>query len=331
MSDRSADTTQPPELTGVDASALTAASLDGVVATGFAMTALTQLRPHEENVKIYGDRESVADLTKSIGRYGIHDPLVITADKRVISGHRRFRAAKELGLEQVPVRVFASTDKMEILNALLEYNRHRIKSKVQLAAEANLQMRIEKEFATRRKAAAAGKSVVEKLPPQPAGKSRDAVGKKLGISGRSAAKAAKVSEAITTLRTAGKIDDANDVEEALNKGFDTGLNAAIAKGAIDKPKAKSKSAALERVGNDRSKAEVAEPVMNSADERQGRPPEPVPQTPSMEEECESAMTMTDTVITFLRSPAARGLTPQQKKDWGKIFNQLEACRTTLGL
>ena len=62
-----------------------------------------------ENDLLY-DRFGIAnaddrELTISIRDNGIQEPLVVSADSVLLSGHRRFAAAKYLGLKAVPVRV----------------------------------------------------------------------------------------------------------------------------------------------------------------------------------------------------------------------------------
>ncbi len=291
-----------------------------------------QIRPHEENVKIYGDKESIQDLVKSIELIGIVDPIVITKDGRIISGHRRYRAAKELDLTDVPVRVFESDDELEIKRALLEHNRQRIKSKAQIAAEASLHMKIEKELAARRKAAA-GNGVVETLPPGKKGKARDLAGKAMGISGRSADKAAKAHEASTALRAQGKTEDADEIDAALDKkGYDAGYQKAVEKGAIQKPKTKDKAAApkakITLLPEQSPGAGAKKPSEPS--ETPPAPPEP-PAPASKVFDSDMALKKADEVLTFLRSDAAGTLTLPQERDWREIFEQIDEARKDIGL
>ena len=43
-------------------------------------------------------------VAESIKQYGFLVPLVISADYEIITGHTRFKAAKKLGLNSVPLR-----------------------------------------------------------------------------------------------------------------------------------------------------------------------------------------------------------------------------------
>lgn len=297
------------------------------------MRAVAQLRPHDENAKIYGDKESVDDLCTSISRNntGVLEALLITEDGRVISGHRRYRAALKLGLMEVPVRIFESEDEIEILNALLEHNRHRIKTKSQIANEAGLRLRIEKERAAQAKNGATGTG--EKLPPRKNGKARDAAGKAVGISGRSADKAAKAADAVVKLRAEGKADAADTVEAALNKGYDTGYKAAVASGAIPQPKARRKPS-VKKEALDETPVPIPPPSDRKSIEEKvsGLPAAtaqlPPPPTITARLDSDQALTFADHAVTFLRE--CEMLTPEQQRAWGKLIDQLNRYRKSLG-
>lgn len=62
------------------------------------------LRPWDKNPR-KNDGEPVARVAKSIQRFGFSSPIVARlADHRIIAGHTRWKAAKKLGMETVPVR-----------------------------------------------------------------------------------------------------------------------------------------------------------------------------------------------------------------------------------
>jgi len=98
-----------------------------------------------ENESIY-DNFGIAHaddwaLVESIKADGIHEPLVITADWVLLSGHRRLAAAIYLGRSTVPVRVkddviFADLDKQERVKLLRLYNQQREKSASEKIREA---------------------------------------------------------------------------------------------------------------------------------------------------------------------------------------------------
>lgn len=66
---------------------------------------LSVLRPHPRNDEFFSDveGEEFSRLKQSIQELGILTPLRVAKDMTIISGHQRYRAAKELDLEDVPV------------------------------------------------------------------------------------------------------------------------------------------------------------------------------------------------------------------------------------
>jgi hypothetical protein len=97
---------------------------------------VNQIKVANENNYLY-DRFAIANhddqaLYQSIKEVGIQEPLVITLDNYLLSGHRRISCARRLGHETVPVRIidktFESLDKPERLALLRLYNQQRDKS-----------------------------------------------------------------------------------------------------------------------------------------------------------------------------------------------------------
>jgi ABC-type transport system involved in cytochrome c biogenesis ATPase subunit len=95
-----------------------------------------QIKIASENDYLY-DRFSIANhddqaLYKSIKEVGIQEPLVITLDNYLLSGHRRISCAKRLGHETVPVRIidktFEALNKSDRLALLRLFNQQRDKS-----------------------------------------------------------------------------------------------------------------------------------------------------------------------------------------------------------
>src|SRR5262245_49865390 len=92
-----------------------------------------EIHPSPENDRLYKpvdpkDPEIVA-MAASIKQHGLREPIVITLDNYILSGHRRFVAAKLAGLRTVPCRVdpIRRTDDQFVI-LLREYNRQRDKS-----------------------------------------------------------------------------------------------------------------------------------------------------------------------------------------------------------
>jgi hypothetical protein len=94
---------------------------------------LASLRPSPENEQLYrpvsADDLDVQALADSIRAHGLKEPLVVTQDGYILSGHRRYVACQLAGLKAVPCRVEAvRRGDPEFLTLLREYNRQRVKS-----------------------------------------------------------------------------------------------------------------------------------------------------------------------------------------------------------
>jgi ParB-like nuclease domain len=96
---------------------------------------ISDIRPSPENDRIYrpirGDDPAIVRLSESIREYGVLEPLIVTADGYIVSGHRRFAGAKVAGLESVPCRVLdfrREDDPDKFLRLLREHNRQREKT-----------------------------------------------------------------------------------------------------------------------------------------------------------------------------------------------------------
>ena len=96
---------------------------------------IAEIRPSPENLKVYRpvttDDPEIIKLAESIRKDGVLDPLVITADRYILSGHRRWVAARLAGLKTVPCRVEpirSADDPDRFLVLLTEYNIQREKS-----------------------------------------------------------------------------------------------------------------------------------------------------------------------------------------------------------
>lgn len=105
----------------------------------------SDLKPHKVNTDIYGAEIVDADLVESIKQKGILEPLVILEDNTILSGHRRWLAAKELKLERIPCRSMSFSDELDEKEALIEFNRQRKKNYSQLMNEADMIESIESE------------------------------------------------------------------------------------------------------------------------------------------------------------------------------------------
>jgi hypothetical protein len=104
------------------------------------------VKPSPENDLLYrpvspSDPDVVA-LAESIGRIGLREPLVITEDYYILSGHRRYAACMLAGIDMVPCRVEpirrGDGDEPEdprFVELLREFNRQRVKTFDEVARE----------------------------------------------------------------------------------------------------------------------------------------------------------------------------------------------------
>lgn len=97
---------------------------------------VTRIKTARENDYIY-DRFGVANaddnaLAVSIRKKGVQEPLTLSQDLYVLSGHRRLAASRSIGLQTVPVRIseiqFESLQKNERMELLRMHNQQRDKS-----------------------------------------------------------------------------------------------------------------------------------------------------------------------------------------------------------
>src|SRR5438477_11380212 len=66
---------------------------------------LDQIIPYENNPRI--NDPAVDAVAKSLREFGFRQPIVVDKDGVIVVGHTRWKAAKKLGLAQVPVHVAA--------------------------------------------------------------------------------------------------------------------------------------------------------------------------------------------------------------------------------
>lgn len=98
----------------------------------FAHLELVQIVPNRVNPRTVFEPEALSELIHSVKEFGVLQPIVVRplgeADGKqtyeLIMGERRFRAAKEAGLTQIPAVVRDTADEDMLRDALLE-NIHR--------------------------------------------------------------------------------------------------------------------------------------------------------------------------------------------------------------
>jgi ParB-like chromosome segregation protein Spo0J len=108
---------------------------------------LCDLRPCPENDEVYGAQSlndpDILSLIASIKEYGVTDPIRISTDNVIISGHRRRFCAIKAGLTEVPVirePISYKENRDEVLRLLVEANEQRKKSAGMQLREAAMRM-----------------------------------------------------------------------------------------------------------------------------------------------------------------------------------------------
>lgn len=85
---------------------------------------INELKPHPKNNEFFDDMTGDAweAFKESIKTSGIIEPIVVTKDMIIVSGHQRVRAAKELGLSTVIVDIRKYENDDKVLKDLIETN-----------------------------------------------------------------------------------------------------------------------------------------------------------------------------------------------------------------
>lgn len=85
---------------------------------------IKDLTPHPRNAEFFDDMtgEKWNEFLESVKSRGVIEPIVITPDKVIVSGHQRVRACKELGIDEITCDVHLYNNEDEILQDLLETN-----------------------------------------------------------------------------------------------------------------------------------------------------------------------------------------------------------------
>ncbi len=91
---------------------------------------INQLKTCPINSEIYRDSD-VGDLVNSIGEVGLLQPIVVTPDNTIVSGHRRFKAIQSLGWTEVEVEVKEiDDDSIPLYVVLFNQSRNKVASEL---------------------------------------------------------------------------------------------------------------------------------------------------------------------------------------------------------
>ena len=189
-----------------------------------------ELHPNPVNVKIYGEEEVDPELVESIDKKGQLDPLVITDDNIIISGHRRWLALKTLGKHAKCLFIHFDTE-LDKWEAIIECNRQREKTTSQIYNESKILKSIYAERAKQRQLATlkqnaenpetSSTDVLTSAPREESGKTRDIMAKKTGVKRDTFVKITFLGE---------KAESGDEVAKQVLKKADSGeitINAAV--------------------------------------------------------------------------------------------------------
>lgn len=85
---------------------------------------IKELKPHPRNNEFFDDMsgEKWSEFLESIKTSGVIEPIVVTTDMVIVSGHQRVRACKELGINTISCTIKHYKDEDSIIKDLLETN-----------------------------------------------------------------------------------------------------------------------------------------------------------------------------------------------------------------
>jgi site-specific DNA-methyltransferase (adenine-specific) len=170
---------------------------------------LSTLKPHPSNSDIYQTTD-IEDLAINIGRVGLLNRIVVNKNNTIISGHRRLRALKVLGIQEAEVEISNVSPEEELLH-LISHNQYRTKTTSEIIKEIELLHKLYYVGQGKRNDLTSGN--VSR------GSTRDMIGEKIGLSGRQVSKLLFIkdygSEFLPAL-DAGKITIASAYNKALH-------------------------------------------------------------------------------------------------------------------
>ena len=107
---------------GLDALFGEAAVDDG--ANDFEYLPLQRIEPKQDQPRTLFEEDGLQELADSIREHGVLSPLMVRSIEggyyEIIAGERRWRAAREAGLSEVPVRIVSADDKTALELAMVE-------------------------------------------------------------------------------------------------------------------------------------------------------------------------------------------------------------------
>ena len=84
---------------------------------------LSEIEPNREQPRRTFDEEALSELSDSIKRYGVIQPIIVTKKDdyyQIVAGERRWRASKKAGITEIPTIVRENDEKINQEIALIE-------------------------------------------------------------------------------------------------------------------------------------------------------------------------------------------------------------------
>jgi ParB-like nuclease domain len=180
---------------------------------------IRRLKPHPLNDRIYGASAPDKELQKSIEDNGVFNPIIINRNKEILSGTRRWLAAKKVGFKKVPVITLLSKGAEGLLGEqfLIESNRARVKTEGEKVREVAELLRIESELAKQRQLLGTkdlGPTSGQGSERKTKGSAAELVAKKVGWGEPKVREAVAVAASKTALAA---VDAGKSVHEAYKK------------------------------------------------------------------------------------------------------------------
>jgi ParB-like chromosome segregation protein Spo0J len=76
------------------------------------MWPIDRLKPHPENARTHSE-EQIGQLAASFEQYGITHPFLVDENDTILAGHGKHLAARQMGLEEVPVIVLRGLTELQ--------------------------------------------------------------------------------------------------------------------------------------------------------------------------------------------------------------------------
>ncbi len=103
---------------------ITAPAADETASSGITYMKLSNIEPRKNQPRKNFDKEKIKALSKSIKENGLIQPIIVCKNDigiyQIVAGERRWRAAREAGLKEIPVLVREYDDKEIASVALIE-------------------------------------------------------------------------------------------------------------------------------------------------------------------------------------------------------------------